>query len=104
MEAAVGAATWPVGAQVWNGHRPAKIAKPTNTSGNAHIWKFGGKGYFANSNKLIVFAPEITNAAIIPIKTIALPTNEYSANFIAPYSRRVDPQIAIRKYFGIIAS
>ena len=37
IEAAVGAATWPVGAQVWNGHRPARIPNPTNTSGNAHI-------------------------------------------------------------------
>ena len=25
MEAAVGAATWPVGAQVWKGHMPARI-------------------------------------------------------------------------------
>jgi hypothetical protein len=46
----------------------------------------------------------MTKAATIPIRTIALPTNEYSASFIAPYSLLVEPQIAIRKYFGIIAS
>ena len=34
MEAAVGAATWPVGAHVCKGHMPARIAKPTNTKGN----------------------------------------------------------------------
>ena len=37
MEAAVGAATWPVGAQVWKGHMPARIPKPTKTSGKHHI-------------------------------------------------------------------
>ena len=36
IEAAVGAATWPVGAQVWNGHMPANTAKPRNRTGNAH--------------------------------------------------------------------
>ena len=37
MEAAVGAATWPVGAQVWKGHMPARMANPVKTSGKAHI-------------------------------------------------------------------
>src|SRR5882757_6182191 len=64
IEAAVGAATWPVGAHVWNGHKPAKIAKPTNTRGKAHIWKLGGKGNLASSSRLMVLAPETTNAAI----------------------------------------
>jgi hypothetical protein len=36
MEAAVGAAPRPLGAQVWNGHKPARMAKPTKTSGKTH--------------------------------------------------------------------
>ena len=76
MDAAVGAATWPVGAQVWNGQRPARIAKPTNTNGKAQYWKSSGNGYFASSNRLIVYAPAITYAAMMPMSTIALPTNE----------------------------
>ena len=36
MLAAVGAATWPVGAQVWNGHMPAIMAKPKKISGKIH--------------------------------------------------------------------
>ena len=41
---------------------------------------------------------------MIPRKTSAPPKNEYNVSFIAPYSLLVDPQIAIRKYFGMITS
>ena len=42
-------------------------------------------------------------AGRVGTSTAALPTNEYSASFIAAYSRFAEPQIAIRKYFGMIA-
>ena len=62
----------------------------------------------------MLWPPDATKAATIPASTSALPANEYSASFIAAYSRcdpafspvaswGTDPQIAIRKYFGIIA-
>ena len=37
--------------------------------------------------------------------TIGLPFSpiRYSVSFIAPYSFRVEPQIAMRKYFGMMA-
>src|SRR5580658_3682875 len=76
MEAAVGAATWPVGAQVWKGQRPARMAKPTKTTMKAQFWKAGGNGYFANSTKSNVLPPATTYAAISPTRTMALPTNE----------------------------
>src|SRR5512138_1134892 len=104
IDAAVGAATWPVGAQVWNGHMPARMANPTNTSGNAQSWKDREKGKPASSGRLKLDAPETTKAANNPTSTIALPTKEYSESFIAPYSFRVEPQIAMRKYLGMIAS
>src|SRR5881296_1148601 len=62
IEAAVGAATWPVGAQVCKGHNPARMAKPTNTSGKAQYWKGSGKAKLANSTKLVLFAPALTYA------------------------------------------
>ena len=52
----------------------------------------------------MVLAPATTYAAISPTSTIALPTNEYSASFMAPYSLRVEPQMAMRKYFGMMAN
>src|SRR5271170_2104200 len=104
IEAPVGAATWPVGAQVWKGHKPARIANPTNTSGNAHICMEIGYGYCASSTRFVVFAPAATYAARIPARTMALPKKEYNASFIAPYSRRVEPQMAIRKYLGMMAN
>ena len=33
METAVGAATWPVGDQPWNGNMPARMPKPTYKNG-----------------------------------------------------------------------
>ena len=38
MLTAVGAATWPSGDQVWNGHRPARTPNPTMISGKKKIW------------------------------------------------------------------
>src|SRR5207249_4392690 len=75
IEAAVGAATWPVGAHVWNGHRPARIPNPTNTSGNAHIWKLTGRFAFASATNPVEWLPESAYAASNPIRTIADPTN-----------------------------
>jgi hypothetical protein len=37
MEAAVGAATWPVGAQVWNGQRPAKQRNDEHEGERPHL-------------------------------------------------------------------
>ena len=48
--------------------------------------------------------PAAKYAASTPINTKALPTKEYNTNFIAPYSFRVEPQIAMMKYFGMIAN
>ncbi len=39
IETAVGAATWPVGDQVWNGNIPAKIANPTKIGIKKVSWK-----------------------------------------------------------------
>src|SRR5580698_7274738 len=87
IDAAVGAAAWPVGAQVWNGHMPASTANPTNTSGKNTIWKCVEKCVPASASKLMLCPPEATHAATIPASTSALPANEYSASFIAAYSR-----------------
>src|ERR1043166_5028511 len=104
MLAAVGAATWPVGAHVWNGHIPANTAKPTKMSGNAQRWNSGANLCCASVSRSNEVPPEAQNAASMPMNTKALPTKEYSTSFIAPYSLRVEPQIAMMKYLGMIAS
>ena len=60
MDAAVGAATWPVGAQVWKGHMPARIPKPTKTSGKHHIWKLTGRPACARSASVVECEPAVT--------------------------------------------
>ena len=101
--AAVGAAEWPCGAHVWNGHMPAKIAKPTNITGNTTACSPLEKSTVISTRKSKVFNPEAKNSASIPINTNALPPKEYITSFIAAYSRFAPPQMAIRKYLGTIA-
>ena len=38
MLTAVGAATWPSGDQVWNGHKPASTPNPNMNRGNTQVW------------------------------------------------------------------
>jgi hypothetical protein len=38
MDTAVGAEAWPSGDQVWNGHKPPRVPKPKNISGNSQAW------------------------------------------------------------------
>ncbi len=82
MLTAVGAATWPVGAQVWNGHMPAIMAKPTKIIGKIHCCASAGTCPSCNLSKLNVFndSPEASFAkkktAIIPSNTRALPPKE----------------------------
>ena len=42
--------------------------------------------------------------ARIPISATIEPTSKYNVNFIAAYSLRVEPQVAIRMYIGKIDS
>ena len=76
IEAAVGAATWPVGAQVWKGHKPARIPNPTNVSGNAHNWKCGESPECASASSEVEWLPEVAYAASSTMSTMAEPTNE----------------------------
>ena len=39
IETAVGAATWPSGDHVWNGHMPASTPKPIMKNGKNVFWK-----------------------------------------------------------------
>ena len=39
IETPVGAATWPSGDQVWNGHRPASTPQPITKNGKTTFWK-----------------------------------------------------------------
>ncbi len=76
IEAAVGAAACPVGAQVWNGHMPASTAKPTNTSGNSPICRCVERCAAASDSKLMLVPPVATHTAAIPASTSALPPKE----------------------------
>src|SRR5277367_658180 len=76
IEAAVGAATWPVGAQVWKGHKPARIPKPTKTSGKHHIWKLTGRPAWARPASVVVWLPDVAYAASRPMSTMAEPAKE----------------------------
>src|SRR5271157_5330174 len=102
MEAAVGAATWPVGAQVCRGQIPASTAKPKNITGNAQNWNWEEKWNRESSCRSR--EPPVEYAASRAISTRAPPKNEYKASFIAPYALLVEPQVAIRKYFGTMTS
>ena len=73
IEAAVGAAEWPVGAQVWNGHMPASTAKPMNTSGKQKNWKSGAKPMSLRASRSKVVPPALAHNARMPTKTNALP-------------------------------
>src|SRR6266404_7872070 len=63
IEAAVGAATWPVGAHVWNGHIPARTAKPTKINGNTQICTAGAKGCLTSSRISNVCPPALKKTA-----------------------------------------
>ena len=104
MLAAVGAAEWPCGAHVWKGHIPPKMAKPTNINGNTTACSPAEKSTVISACKSNVFNPESKYSASIPINTSALPPKEYITSFIAAYSRFAPPQMAMRKYFGTMAS
>ncbi len=109
IDAAVGAATWPVGAQVWNGHKPAKIAKSRRTPaetpsagtprGNGHLRQ---RRQIERRDARLARAPRQTPRSARPTPARSPQTSRAPAS-----SRRtpcrVDPQIAIRKYFGMIA-
>src|SRR5262249_40191317 len=102
IEPAVGAAAWPVGAQVCKGQMPASTAKPRNNTGNAHDCSCGENWNCASSFRSS--DPALTYATRIPTNTNMPPKNEYSVSFIAPYSLLVEPKMAMRKYFGTITS
>src|SRR5437016_6470032 len=74
IDPAVGAATWPVGAQVCNGQMPASTAKPRNSTGKAQDCNCGVNWNRASSFKSS--EPELTYAAMIPMKTSAPPKKE----------------------------
>jgi len=98
IEAAVGAATWPSRPGVKA--RAARIAKPMNTAGRPHL-EAQWERKRARSSTLIVLPGN--SIAQSTDEHMALPTNEYSASFIAHTPPR-RAQIAMRKYLGMIAS
>ena len=72
MLTAVGAATWPSGDHVWNGHRPASTPQPMTNTGKTAFWKPSEKWtlYSAGRSKVPMFA--LTKMAKMPMKMSTL--------------------------------
>ena len=112
MLTAVGAATWPSGDQVWNGHIPASTPNPTMRNGKKTLWKVSDKTASSSSRMLKVPSPASTKIAIMAIHIRTLPATRYKVSFMAPYSlsrlkvAKVEllPQTPMRRYMGSTAS
>ena len=105
MDTAVGAATWPTGDQVWNGHRPASTPKPRNRNGKTIVWNRGLKAVAASRVMSKVWARRTRRRAPATAgSTSAVPASRYRVSFIAPYSLRVLPQTAMSRYIGSTAT
>ena len=112
IETPVGAATWPSGDQVWNGHMPARTPKPTMNSGKHHFWKSSSYWPSRSTVRSNVPSAASTKMAKMPTKMSTEPPTSIIVSFIAPYSFvRVNvpksllaPQTAISRYIGSTAT
>ena len=96
---------WASGSHVWNGNTGSLTANAMNSkpnitpAGSSSVadWSSAGRRVISN-------VPAEKNTARIPTSMNALPRNVKIKNFIAEYSRRPLPQIAMRKNMGTISN